>query len=106
MAEVMIVDADRLPETPKAFQAYVDRYFQPGKMLGKRIFRACRKLYPDRDRDSFNRRLAPQHSLELRAFTEGLPKGQELGDWIRKHDGEYLWIFAGGHDSSDVVDDD
>jgi hypothetical protein len=105
MADVMIVDADQLPETPKAFQAYVDRYFKPGTMLGKLIFRACCKLYPGRG-ECFGKGLAPQHSVELRAFTEGLPNGQDLGDWIRKQDGKCLWIFAGGHDSDDVVDDD
>lgn len=105
MAEVMIVDAEQLSETPEAFQAYVDRYFVPGTMLGRRIFRACRKLYPGRG-EGFGRGLAPQHSMELRTFTEGLPNGQELGEWIRKHDGKCLWTFTGGHDSDDVVDDD
>jgi hypothetical protein len=105
MTEVMIVDADQLPETPKAFQAYVERYFRPNTMLGKRIFRACRKLYCDGPK-GFGKGLAPQDSLDLRAFTEGLPNGQELSDWIRKHDGKCLWIFAGGYDNDDVAEDD
>lgn len=104
MAHVMIVDADRLPETPVAFQQYVARYGTSKTMLGRRVVILSIKICGDfgfRDRG-----YAPGHSVDLMRYREGLAPDQSLNDWIRKAEGEFLWTFAGGYDSDDVVHED
>lgn len=104
MASVMIVDADRLHETPKAFQQYVARYFRDDVLFGKRVFVAVRFLnlsFWQHNRRGF----APRHMLELSEFKEGLRPGQNLGEWIAKA-GKYVWEFEAGFDSDNVTNVD
>lgn len=99
MASVMIVDAERLHETPVAFQQYIERYFREDKLLGKRVFVAARFLTLSR----YQLGHAPRHSIEVDSFTEGLAKGQRLYDWMdKKGRNVYFWEFEGGHDSDNV----
>jgi hypothetical protein len=103
MAHVMIIDAERLHETPKAFQDYVHRYATEKTILGKRALVMCIKItgaFSSRDRG-----YAPGHSVDLMRYRDGLADGQSLNDWIYKATGTYLWTFAGGYDSDDVVHD-
>lgn len=102
MAEVMLVDADRLPETPRAFQDYVATFFTPQIVLGKRVFVATRYLELT-ERMQLSRGRAPSHSIHLQRFRDGLRNTQDLGDWMRKAEGKYLWTFEGGHDSDNVT---
>lgn len=99
----MIVDADRLHETPKAFQQYVERYFCDDVLFGKRVFVAARFLNLTWQHN--RRGFAPRHMLELREFKEGLKPGQNLGDWIAKA-GKYVREYEGGFDSDSVVNMD
>lgn len=101
MASVMIVDADRLGETPLAFQQYVEHFFRESTCLGKRVFVATRVLQFDHWKHARGG-FAPSHSIELMGYTEGL-KGAPLGDWIFKARGTFLWEFEGGHDSDNVL---
>lgn len=101
MASVMIVDADRLGETPRAFQQYVEHFFRESTCLGKRVFVATRVLRLD-PRKHVRGGFAPRHSIELDGYTEGL-NGVSLGAWIFKAHGTFLWEFEGGHDSDNVV---
>ena len=103
MATVMIVDAEQLPDAPKAFRDYVERYFRERRVLGKRVFVATQYLYLD---DRSSRGCAPGHNVDLQCFTDGLPPGQSLNEWMRRAAGTYLWTFEGGYDSNNVVHDD
>ena len=105
MASVMIVDAERLAETPKAFRDYVERYFREDTCLGKRVFVAARFL----DLDPWKHHgpgYAPCHSIHLAQFTDGLKKGQTLYDWMSKARGKHFWEFHGGYDSDNVTNVD
>lgn len=105
MASIMIVDADRLHETPVAFQQYVETYFYQSNVLGKRVFIAARFLQLTISQ-RFRRGFAPSHMIELMQFTEGLAKGQDLGAWIRSVVGILVWEFESGYDSDNVVNMD
>jgi hypothetical protein len=98
----MIVDAELLPETPKAFQDYVAQYFTEASVLGKRVFVATTKVCGDR----YGRGYAPAHSVDLMRFKDGLEPKQSLNDWMCKAEGTVLWQFAGGYDSDNVIDED
>jgi hypothetical protein len=111
VSSVIVVDAELLPETPKAFQQYVDEYFQEKTVLGKRVFVASTVLSWSSYNSYGHRKgqgTAPSHSLDLRRFTEGLGKDEQLNEWIRKAEGKYLWQFYGRDDSSScgACDDD
>lgn len=80
-AFIMVKKAD-LPKTPKAFQKYVDEYFREVKFHGE-IFLVAVTTYGD-VRGCRAKGAAPSHNASLRQYTEGLPKGQNLNDWIHK----------------------
>jgi len=101
MASVMIVDAEALPNTPKAFQQYVSSYFKQRQVMGRNVYYALIKL--DIDHYEYVRGgIAPSHMVNLTSYTEGLPKGVDLGKWIMQNEGKCLWTFTGGHDSDRV----
>jgi hypothetical protein len=105
MAKVMIVDSGQLANTPKAFQQYVSDYFRVRTVLGKKVWWATIKLDVDMYDRVVRAPMAPCHSLHLQHYKDGLAKNQDLGDWISKAEGKYLWTFEGGFDSDNVVRD-
>lgn len=90
---VMIVSAEKLKDAPKAFQQYVREWFVQRTILGKRCFVAG--IHSGTPRGGYNLGNAPSHSVDLMGYTEGLPPGQKLRDWIDKAEGKFLWtIYA------------
>lgn len=103
MSEVMIVDPELLTRAPKAFRDYVEKYFVEKKVLGKACLVAARSSWGS-DHGKGN---APSHSLDLRRWKDGLPSGQELGEWIREQErtGDGIWSLY-GVDPPAAFDDD
>ena len=108
---VVLVDAEKLPETPVAFQQYVAEFFRKTKVLGKEVFIASMELSFYSSRSSGHRKgqgVAPSHSVDLMHFKEGLKGGQSLNDWMDKAEGKFLWRFYASerHNDCGACDDD
>ena len=83
-AGFMLIMKNNLPDTPVAFQQYVDRFFKEGKFQGTDCFMAFttsggveKPNYGD-----YRKGVAPSHSVELMSFKEGLSDGENLNQWI------------------------
>lgn len=109
MSGVMIVDAEKLPETPKAFQQYVEEFFVKKKVLGKECYVASTVLSFNYPHNSHGKGIAPSHSVDLMRFKAGLKKDQSLSDWLyeKGNNGKYFWDFASSepHDCGGCDDD-
>jgi hypothetical protein len=105
VSSVIIVDPKLLPEAPLAFRQYVKEFFVKKKMLGREVLVAATTIT---NGNYGSKGVAPSHSLDLRRFSEGLPPGQDLNDWIRKAEGKFLWRFHGVDEHRDcgACDDD
>ena len=105
MSGVMLVDPERLPETPLAFQQYVAKFFVEKQVLGRKVLVASTTIS---NGHYGGKGIAPSHSVDLMRFREGLGKDESLNDWIRKAEGKFLWQFYGASEHSDcgACDDD
>ncbi len=87
-ASFMLVKADKLLETPKAFQDYVKDHFLEKNVFGQQCFVAIRasnvKMYDCFGRKRSPQGTAPSHNIELSVYREGLPEGTSLSQWITK----------------------
>lgn len=111
MGSVLIVRADRLAETPKAFRDYVAKFFVEDTVLGIKVFKAQRVLHWNHHDwellETYHRRgRAPCHSVELMDYKDGLPEGQSLNDWIRKAPNDLLFEAITEDPPSNCVDED
>lgn len=101
MSTVIIVDAAALPETPKAFQDYVGKFFSRRTILGRECFVAAQLIgWDHRDWETIRRNpdakgRAPGHSIEVDTFKGGLPEGVSLSQWIHQQEGRILWFVHG-----------
>ncbi len=85
-ATVMIVPAEVLGKTPQAFQDYVAKFFERTVLCGQKCYWAFRTLsLNSRHLFTEERGVAPRHSAEVDCFTEGLPEGVTLSEWIREN---------------------
>jgi len=107
----MIVSAEKLSETPVAFQRYVRDFFKAETVLGMKCYVASTvlnfewpgRIYPPKLGEGLG--TAPSHSVDLRRYDEGLKKDQSLNEWMNKAEGKYLWRFY-DHEPSDYCDND
>jgi len=80
----MLVRADGLAETPKAFQDYVFKYFLKEVIFGTICYVAVRvssvKTYDGCGRVICG--VAPCHLVDLMEFEEGLGNSSNLSQWI------------------------
>lgn len=111
MGGIILVDPDKLSDTPKAFQDYVGKYFAKTKVLGREVLYASTKLgwkYDDEERlrwNPKNKGVAPGHSVEVDCFKDGLAKGERLSDWMRKAEKRGILTQLYGVDDFDHVGD-
>jgi hypothetical protein len=105
MSSVIVVDPDRLPETPPAFQQYVYEFFLKRKVLGRDCWVASTVLSP---LWPLARGTAPSHSVDLMRFKEGLKENQTLNEWMDKAEDKFFWRFYGRDEHRDcgACDDD
>jgi hypothetical protein len=92
----MLVRDDDLYQTPAAFQRYVRDWFQPKTVLGFLCLVAEGRLHVDHNdyqQKGKSPGFAPCHSVDIAEYKEGLPKGVTLNDWMRKHEGKFVWHF-------------
>ncbi len=83
-ASVLMLKATVLPDTPLAFQKYVEQYFAPKEVLDILVFYAFEALSLKQfDRDTPPRGVAPSHRVELVHYKDGLA-GEHLSDWIAR----------------------
>lgn len=109
MGCVILVDPERLNETPAAFQEYVRLHFLPKEVLGKQVLVASAKLswsYTDYESMRRPQGVAPSHSCDLMRFKKGLKAGQNLNEWMRENDGKYLWQLYASDDYAGCSWDD
>lgn len=111
MSQIIIVRVEDVPKTPKAFQQYVADWFAPMSLLGQDCLWATGRLHVRFE--DYNLRgkcpgFAPCHCVDTRHYSEGLPEGMSLGNWIRKHHGTLVWSIYPSEDSRSecVVEDD
>lgn len=81
--EFMAVNAKQLDKQPKAFQDYVKRYFKRTYFLGIDAYVAILTTGGVNCLRKLEKGVAPSHFVDLNEFTEGLPEGMSLGEWIR-----------------------
>jgi len=87
-ASILIVPADKLPDTPKAFQDYVRDHFQLRNFFGKECYLAFRTGSVERWNGPYQRKPAQgvvPGDLDRKEYTEGLPEGTTLSQWIEQH---------------------
>lgn len=83
-ASVLMIKSSLLPDTPLAFQKYVEQYFAPKEVLGVLVFYAFETLSLRRsDRGAIPRGVAPSHRTDLAHYRDGLG-GMHLSDWIAR----------------------
>ncbi|MES2931462.1 MAG: hypothetical protein V4682_02045 [Patescibacteria group bacterium] len=76
--------ADKLGETPAAFQEYVKKYFAKQDICGTVYFVAFgADSRPDWKNESTKPGSAPSHSVDQAIYTEGLD-GKSLSEWMRE----------------------
>jgi|GEM_PF-1556145 len=84
----MLVRADKLDKTPKAFQDYVRNFFVPKNVFGIECFVAIEALSVQIWDGSGRRKqpngVAPCHSVDVDQYKDGLPEGKTLSEWIRE----------------------
>lgn len=83
-AGFLLIMAEDLPKTPKAFQEYVERYFEESQFKGSKCFIAITADSDGGGDGNQKKGVAPSHSVNLAKFKDGLPKGESLSGWIRK----------------------
>lgn len=89
----MLVPKYKLRLAPKAFQDYVEHYFEPIKFLREEYFYAFLVLILDQ-RKLNEKGVAPIHSCSLKKFKDGLPDKASLHNWMHENnDGEYFQRF-------------
>lgn len=97
MASVLIVRCDFVHTAPRGFKKYIEEYFNVKTILGYDCMVSARfcNYY-----GAYGKGAAPSHSMDVREYSEGLPNGQSLGDFIRDKvkEGMYMWEFYGGDD--------
>lgn len=77
-----MIKSSALPDTPLAFQKYVEQYFAPKEVLGILVFYAFEALTLKQfDRGTLSRGVAPSHRTDLAHYKDGL-EGTHLSDWI------------------------
>lgn len=109
MSGVVLVDPEKLKETPEAFQEYVAEFFVEKKILGRTMLYACTVLSWDHRYTGYGSRpqgVAPSHSVDLMRFKKGLAKDQNLNEWMSKNQGQYLQTLYGIDDRSDGYSED
>jgi len=92
----LVVPADYLKITPKAFQQYVEDYFRKESLFGKPCLVAVKVITENRRKA---KGVAPSHSVDLMHYKEGLG-GQDLNAWIRDAAKKgLLWEFSADWDN-------
>ena len=82
-AGFFVVKVSDLPQTPKTFQDYVEKYFQEVKWRGEMYYIAAKTLDASHIEEYDGKGVAPISSMER--FKDGLPENTSLGEWIEKH---------------------
>lgn len=102
---VMIVRAEFADTAPKAFQEYVQEYFNLETLFGVSVYTAGTYISAP-NHGQFKRGKSPCHSVDLMRYTEGLPQGQSLSEWIWKQSTDDVRHFHLEEDRTPVIDDD
>jgi hypothetical protein len=106
----MIARVADLPKTPAAFREYVRDWFRPCDVVGVPCVVAEGRLHVNfNDYSSKGRSpgFAPIHGVDTACYKAGLPKAQDLNDWMRKNDGKLVWTLRTEDPRSRVyVDED
>jgi hypothetical protein len=82
----MLVRADKLAETPQAFQDYVKDFFVLKNIFGMDCYVAIQTLSLEIWDGSGHRNktegIAPSHNCDVQRYKDGLPEGKRLFEWI------------------------
>jgi hypothetical protein len=107
---IVIVRAEDVVKTPKAFQQYVADWFAPKTILGLDcLWASCLIHLEGSQYERRGRRpaVAPSHSVDTACYSEGLRKGTDLNEWMRRKNGKLLWIFYAEEERHDrCIDED